>query len=45
MQNSIIGTDVIMNNVIADKGTLVAENKVVKGTDNYPVTIQRRKPI
>ena len=45
MQNSIIGTNVIMNNVIADKGILVAENKVVKGTDNYPVTIQRRKPI
>ncbi|MGG7060229.1 glucose-1-phosphate adenylyltransferase subunit GlgD [Clostridium tertium] len=45
MQNSIIGTNVIMNNVIADKGTLVTENKVVKGTDNYPVTIQRRRSI
>lgn len=45
MQNSIIGENVVMNNVIADKGTVVNENKIVKGTDNYPVTIQRRRAV
>ncbi|MBE6053488.1 MAG: glucose-1-phosphate adenylyltransferase subunit GlgD [Clostridium sartagoforme] len=42
MQNCIIGEDVVMSNVIADKGTVVNENKLVKGTEEYPLTIQRR---
>ena len=43
MQDSIIGENVIMDNVIADRGTIVHEDKVIMGTDNYPVTIQRRR--
>ena len=43
MQSSIIKSNVVMNNVIADKGTVVKTNKIVIGTDEYPVTIQRRK--
>ena len=43
MQNTIIGSDVVMDRVIADKGTVVNENQVIKGTNNYPVTIQRAK--
>ena len=45
MQNSTIKSNVILNNVIADKGTLVNNNKVVKGTDEYPVTLQKRRRI
>lgn len=43
MQSSIIKSNVFMSNVIADKGSVVKENKIVRGTDDYPVTIQRRK--
>ncbi|MDV4152622.1 glucose-1-phosphate adenylyltransferase subunit GlgD [Clostridium sp. AL.422] len=43
MQNCKIGKDVVMSNVIADKGTVISENKIVKGTNEYPVTIQRRR--
>ena len=35
----------MMSNVVADKATIVSENEVFKGTDNYPVTIQRRRVI
>lgn len=45
MQNSTIGEGVVMDRVIADKGSLVNENQVIKGTNNYPVTIQRTKVI
>lgn len=43
MQSSIIESNVVMSNVIADKGIVVKSNKTVRGTDEYPVTIQRRK--
>ncbi|MDU5108031.1 glucose-1-phosphate adenylyltransferase subunit GlgD [Clostridium sp.] len=43
MQSSIIKSNVSMSNVIADKGTVVKSNKIVRGTDEYPVIIQRRK--
>ena len=43
MQNCIIGEDVVMDNVIADKGTIVSEKERIKGTNNYPVTIQIKK--
>ena len=29
-----------MSNVIADNDTLIPGNKVIRGTENYPVTIQ-----
>lgn len=45
MQNSIIGDNVEMSKVIADKGTIVNENQNINGTENYPVTIQKRKVI
>lgn len=45
MQNSVIKSNVILSNVIADKGTIVNANKVVKGTEEFPVTIQIRKII
>ncbi|MEG1004616.1 MAG: glucose-1-phosphate adenylyltransferase subunit GlgD [Clostridium sp.] len=45
MQNSIIGDNVEMSKVIADKGTVVNENQNISGTDNYPVTIQKRRAI
>ena len=45
MQNSIIGDNVEMSKVIADKGTVVNENQNINGTENYPVTIQKRKVI
>lgn len=45
MQNTIIGSDAIMDSVIADKGTVVNESQVIKGTSNYPVTIQRAKVV
>ena len=40
MDNSIIGTNVMMSNVVADKNSLVPGNRVVRGTENNPVTIQ-----
>lgn len=45
MQNTTIGEGVVMDRVIADKGSFVNENQVIKGTNNYPVTIQRTKVI
>ena len=45
MQNTIVGNDVVMNRVIADKGTVINENEIIKGTSNYPVTIQRSKVV
>lgn len=45
MQNSIINNDVVMNNVITDKGTIIEKNKILKGTDKYPVIIQRRRGV
>ncbi|MDZ5000265.1 glucose-1-phosphate adenylyltransferase subunit GlgD, partial [Clostridium perfringens] len=45
MQNTIIGNDVVMNRVIADKGTVINENEIIRGTSNYPVTIQRSKVV
>lgn len=45
MQNTVIACDAVMDRVIADKGTVVNESQVIKGTDNYPVTIQRAKVI
>ena len=43
MQNSIISSNVVMSNVITDKGTIINQNKIVKGTNNYPITIQIRR--
>lgn len=43
MQNSIIGTGVSMNKVIVDKGTIIKECESIKGTKEYPVTIQRKR--
>ena len=40
LDNSVIGTNVIMSNVIADKNSLIPGNRVIRGTENYPVTIQ-----
>lgn len=40
LDNSVIGTNVIMSNVIADKNSLIPGNRVVRGTENNPVTIQ-----
>ena len=45
MQNCIIGENVVMDNVIADKGTIVLEKEIIKGTNNYPVTIQIRRSL
>lgn len=45
MQNCIIGENVVMDNVIADKGTIVSEKEIIKGTNNYPVTIQVKKAL
>lgn len=45
MQNSVIEENVEMTKVIADKGTIVNENQNINGTENYPVTIQKRKAI
>lgn len=45
MQNSIIEGNVSMSKVIADKGTVVNENQSINGTENYPVTIQKRRVI
>ncbi|NLZ34888.1 MAG: glucose-1-phosphate adenylyltransferase subunit GlgD [Clostridiales bacterium] len=43
MQNSIIEDNVVMDKVVVDKGTLISENEKIKGTSNYPVTIQKQK--
>ena len=40
MDNSVIGTKVMMSNVVADKNSLIPGNRVVRGTENNPVTIQ-----
>ncbi len=40
LDNSIIGTNVMMSNVVADKNSLIPGNRVVRGTENNPVTIQ-----
>ena len=40
LDNSVIGTNVIMSNVITDMDTLIPGNKVIRGAENYPVTIQ-----
>lgn len=39
MDNSVIGTNVMMSNVVADKNSLIPGNRVVRGTENNPVTI------
>lgn len=43
MQNSIIGAGTSMDKVIVDKGTVVKECETIKGTKEYPVTIQKRR--
>ncbi|MCF0148516.1 MAG: glucose-1-phosphate adenylyltransferase subunit GlgD [Clostridium sp.] len=45
MQSSIIKSNAFMNNVIADKGTVVSSNNVIRGTDKFPVTIQKGKVV
>lgn len=40
LDNSVIGTNVMMSNVIADKNSLIPGNRVVRGTEYNPVTIQ-----
>ena len=45
LQNSKIEDNVYMSKVIADKGTTVNKNQNINGTENYPVTIQKRKAI
>lgn len=45
MQNSIIGTNANMDKVIVDKGTLVEDKEIIKGTKQYPITIQKRRVI
>ncbi|MBQ6820113.1 MAG: glucose-1-phosphate adenylyltransferase subunit GlgD [Clostridium sp.] len=40
LDNSIIGTDVAMSNVIADKNSLIPGGRMIRGTESYPVTIQ-----
>ena len=42
MQSSVIKSNVKMNNVIVDKGTVVNSNKIFRGDEDYPVTIQRK---
>ncbi|ATD54026.1 glucose-1-phosphate adenylyltransferase subunit GlgD [Clostridium chauvoei] len=45
MQNTVIGPNVKMDKVIADKGTLIDENQSIKGTNNHPVTIQKSRAV
>ena len=40
LDNSVIGTNVMMSNVVADKNSLIPGNRVVRGTEHNPVTIQ-----
>ena len=32
-----------MDKVVVDKGTVISEGEVIKGTADYPVTIQKQK--
>lgn len=40
LDNSVIGINVMMSNVVADKNSLIPGNRVVRGTEHNPVTIQ-----
>ncbi|WP_394855051.1 glucose-1-phosphate adenylyltransferase subunit GlgD [Clostridium lamae] len=40
LDNSIVGTNVMMSNVIADKDSLIPGGRVIRGTEENPVSIQ-----
>lgn len=40
LDNSVVGTNVMMSNVIADKYSLIPGSRVIRGTEDNPVTIQ-----
>ena len=43
MQNTVVEEGAIMNSVITDKGIVINKNQIIKGTDEYPVTIQKAR--
>ena len=43
MQNTVVEDGAIMNSVITDKGIVINKKQIIKGTDEYPVTIQKAK--
>lgn len=43
MQNTKVEEGAIMDKVILDKGTLINEKEVIRGTFEYPLTLQRAK--
>ncbi|MBQ5696024.1 MAG: glucose-1-phosphate adenylyltransferase subunit GlgD [Clostridium sp.] len=43
LQNTVIGNKVFMKNAITDKGTLIDDREEVKGLENNPVIIPKKK--
>ena len=43
MQNAKVEEGAIMDKVIVDKGTIINEREVIRGTLEYPLTLQRVK--
>lgn len=42
MQDTKIGKDAVLNNVIVDKDVIISDNQSLKGTDNYPIYIAKQ---
>ncbi len=45
LQNTVIGNNVTMNNTITDKGTLIDDNEEVKGLENNPLIIPKKRVV
>ena len=45
LQNTVIGNNVTMSNTITDKGILIDDNEEVKGLENNPVIIPKKRVV
>lgn len=45
MQNTVIGDNVIMDNVISDKGIVISNDNIIRGEGSLPITIEKEKAI
>ena len=45
LQNTVIGSNVTMSNTITDKGTVIDDNEEVKGLENNPVIIPKKRVV
>ena len=45
LQNTVIGSNVMMNHAITDKGTLIDDSEEVKGLRENPVVIPKKRVV